>query len=383
MKRKIKIQTVSFWSIGITIVIALFFIIVSICGQKEFNVMRKATNQYIECENSARQLQKASDYLTEQARKYATTGARRYMDSYFQELDVLKRRDKAVENLEKYFNGSDVLASLESALESSNNLSKVEIYSMKLVASATNAGRRDLPKEIKNEKLSEADRELSKSEKMAKAQKLLNDSNYRNKQQQISNKVSDCMSALIRQTKTRQRRATTVFYDMYRKLEIGIAILTILVIMIGVMVHILIVKPLLSYNESIKRGEIFPVIGAAELQKLAVTYNQVYLENEATQRLIRHQAEHDALTGLLNRGAYEKLLKIHEKEKNENPYALILVDVDTFKSVNDTYGHATGDEILKKVASSLKTAFRSIDYVCRIGGDEFAIIMVKMKKKKS
>lgn len=378
MKRKIKIQTVSFWSIGITIVIALFFIIVSICGQKEFNVMRKATNQYIECENSARQLQKASDYLTEQARKYATTGARRYMDSYFQELDVLKRRDKAVENLEKYFNGSDVLASLESALESSNNLSKVEIYSMKLVASATNAGRRDLPKEIKNEKLSEADRELSKSEKMAKAQKLLNDSNYRNKQQQISNKVSDCMSALIRQTKTRQRRATTVFYDMYRKLEIGIAILTILVIMIGVMVHILIVKPLLSYNESIKRGEIFPVIGAAELQKLAVTYNQVYLENEATQRLIRHQAEHDALTGLLNRGAYEKLLKIHEKEKNENPYALILVDVDTFKSVNDTYGHATGDEILKKVASSLKTAFRSIDYVCRIGGDEFAIIMVKM-----
>ena len=378
MKRKIKIQTVSFWSIGITIVIALFFIIVSICGQKEFNVMGKATNQYIECENSARQLQKASDYLTEQARKYATTGARRYMDSYFQELDVLKRRDKAVENLEKYFNGSDVLASLESALESSNNLSKVEIYSMKLVASATNAGRRDLPKEIKNEKLSEADRELSKSEKMAKAQKLLNDSNYRNKQQQISNKVSDCMSALIRQTKTRQRRATTVFYDMYRKLEIGIAILTILVIMIGVMVHILIVKPLLSYNESIKRGEIFPVIGAAELQKLAVTYNQVYLENEATQRLIRHQAEHDALTGLLNRGAYEKLLKIHEKEKNENPYALILVDVDTFKSVNDTYGHATGDEILKKVASSLKTAFRSIDYVCRIGGDEFAIIMVKM-----
>ena len=57
-------------------------------------------------------------------------------------------------------------------------------------------------------------------------------------------------------------------------------------------------------------------------------------------------------------------------------FALILVDVDIFKSVNDTYGHAVGDEILKKVSRLLKDAYRSIDYVCRIGGDEFAVVMV-------
>lgn len=107
-----------------------------------------------------------------------------------------------------------------------------------------------------------------------------------------------------------------------------------------------------------------------------MTYNQVYQENEETQKLVRHQAEHDALTDLLNRGAYEKILNIYEK--GDTPFALILVDVDTFKSVNDTYGHAIGDIILKKVAKLLKTAFRSIDYVCRIGGDEFSIIMVEM-----
>lgn len=50
--------------------------------------------------------------------------------------------------------------------------------------------------------------------------------------------------------------------------------------------------------------------------------------------------------------------------------------MDIFKSVNDTYGHAVGDEILKKVSRLLKDAFRSIDYVCRIGGDEFAVVMV-------
>ena len=100
------------------------------------------------------------------------------------------------------------------------------------------------------------------------------------------------------------------------------------------------------------------------------------MENQETQKLIRHEAEHDALTDLLNRGSFEKVFEIYEN--GDQPYALILIDVDTFKSVNDTYGHATGDKILQKVSKLLKNAFRSIDYICRIGGDEFAIVMVEM-----
>ena len=72
----------------------------------------------------------------------------------------------------------------------------------------------------------------------------------------------------------------------------------------------------------------------------------------------------------------KKILAIYEK--GDAPFAMILVDVDIFKSVNDTYGHATGDAILKKVSSLLKSAFRSVDYVCRIGGDEFASVLVEM-----
>lgn len=66
--------------------------------------------------------------------------------------------------------------------------------------------------------------------------------------------------------------------------------------------------------------------------------------------LIRHKAEHDPLTDLLNRGSFEKLLKLHEE--GEAPFALIIVDVDCFKSVNDTCGHAAGDKTLKKVAGT-------------------------------
>lgn len=55
---------------------------------------------------------------------------------------------------------------------------------------------------------------------------------------------------------------------------------------------------------------------------------------------------------------------------------MILVDVDCFKGINDAYGHATGDAVLKKVAYWLKNEFRNIDFACRVGGDEFAVIMV-------
>ena len=92
--------------------------------------------------------------------------------------------------------------------------------------------------------------------------------------------------------------------------------------------------------------------------------------------LIRHKAEHDLLTDLLNRGSFDKLLDLYEK--GDAPFALIIVDVDSFKTVNDTYGHTEGDAILKKVSGLLLSAFRSIDYVCLIGGDEFAVIMVEM-----
>lgn len=202
------------------------------------------------------------------------------------------------------------------------------------------------------------------------------DDTYQETKNQISESVKSCANKLVQQTRNRQGRATTIFSDMYLKLEIGIIVMIILMIADCALISWLVVKPLISYNQSIKLGEIFPVIGAAELQNLAVTYNQVYLESQETEKLIRHEAEHDPLTDLLNRGSFDKILRIYDT--GESSFAMILVDVDTFKQVNDTYGHSIGDQILKKVAFILRAQFRSIDYICRIGGDEFAIIMVEM-----
>ena len=91
------------------------------------------------------------------------------------------------------------------------------------------------------------------------------------------------------------------------------------------------------------------------------------------QKLIRHEAEHDALTDLLNKGSFDKILSLYKQ--GDTPYALVLADIDVFKSVNDTYGHAVGDDVLRMVANCLKNTFRSTDYIFRIGGDEFVVLV--------
>lgn len=325
--KKIRIQRVSTWSIIVTIVLAVIFAAVSVSSEKEFQVLRQTTDEYILCQNSAKELQDGSDYLTEQVRMYAMTG-------------------------------------------------KTEYYSMRLVAESYGKSEESLPEEIRDVQLSTEDKALSAQDKRTKAQDIVCDTAYQSVRNEITDNVTECMNSLIRLTRNRQGRASTIFSDMYLKLEISIVVLVAMMLVICMLVRKLVVQPLVSYNESIKLGEIFPVIGAAELQNLAETYNKVYQENQETQKIIRHQAEHDSMTDLLNRGAFEKILNIYEN--GEPNFALILVDVDTFKSVNDTHGHAMGDKILKKVSKLLKDAFRSIDYVCRIGGDEFAIIMVEM-----
>ena len=374
MKRKIKIQSISAWSIGIALILTVVFVVILHYEKNEVKRFEDATDQYIVCENAARQLQDGSDYLTEQVRLYAMTGERNYLDQYFEEADVTKRREQALESLKKYFDKTEAFQLLQQAMEDSKELMLTEYHSLKLVATAM--GEKDIPAELEQLDLPEEEKQLSQKEKLEKAQKLVSDNEYRNTRGTIMKEVSGCLDQLLEKTKNRQQRANTIFSDMYLKLEIAIMILVILLLSICIIVRKSIVVPLVYYNKSIMEGEIFPVIGAAELQKWAETYNKVFKENEETQRLIRRQAEHDAMTDALNRGSFEKLL--HMYENGDTPYALILIDVDTFKTVNDMYGHAVGDEILKKVTGLLKKAFRSIDHVCRIGGDEFAIIMVEM-----
>jgi len=89
------------------------------------------------------------------------------------------------------------------------------------------------------------------------------------------------------------------------------------------------------------------------------------------------QKDHDPLTGLRNRRAFEQCmgLEIERASRFKTPISLCIMDIDNFKSINDTHGHPIGDRVLEQLASILQNETRKIDVTARIGGEEFALIL--------
>lgn len=229
MAGNLKIRTLGNWSLGITAVLAILCIAVSILGFRKYEVLQSSTRDYIACEAAAQRFQTGSDTLTRQVRLAAATGEQTYIDAYFEEANVTRSRETALADLSALHGGEDAVTSLEQALSASMDLMQTEYYAMRLVEDAIRTPAAQWPRE------------------------------------------------------------------------------------------------------------------------------------------------------LLNRRSFDQILSLCEKDRSS--FALILADVDVFKQINDTCGHDTGDRILKRVAALLHTTFRSTDYVCRIGGDEFAVIMVDMSRE--
>ena len=113
--------------------------------------------------------------------------------------------------------------------------------------------------------------------------------------------------------------------------------------------------------------------GTKEVVYLGETYNKIYDVKSTNEKKLIHSSNTDALTGIYNRRAFEQICA--EKSTKDTKLAIILIDLDNFKTINDTFGHSIGDKALKLLAKTLENTFRKNDFVCRIGGDEFAVIL--------
>ena len=100
-------------------------------------------------------------------------------------------------------------------------------------------------------------------------------------------------------------------------------------------------------------------------------------ERRRLERRLRHLADHDDLTGLINRRRFQEELQRHLAEGRRYGLrgALLVLDLDGFKEVNDTHGHSAGDRVLCAVADALRSRLRESDIVARLGGDEFAVLL--------
>ena len=182
---------------------------------------------------------------------------------------------------------------------------------------------------------------------------------------------------IVAETGQRQSGSVDALKSMIAQQRGYISVLFVLNIVVFVMNIVLIMRPLKLYINSIKEGKLMQITGSYEFQYLALTYNDIFEINTANQELLRYRAEHDPLTGIANRGSFDRLQEL--LKASSDPVALLLIDVDEFKKINDGFGHDTGDLVLKKVASLLQEQFRANDCPARIGGDEFAVIMTDIK----
>ena len=128
-----------------------------------------------------------------------------------------------------------------------------------------------------------------------------------------------------------------------------------------------------------------PAANIAELHALGEDFNTLLDELEAWQAhqkrenaSLLHRATHDALTGLPNRALFEARLG-QAIQGDQERFALLYLDCDRFKQINDTLGHGVGDEVLIALARRVQHQLRPLDLVCRLGGDEFVILLAPIR----
>ncbi len=356
----------------VILVISVLLLVATFSAQSGYIRMRNNTDDYIQWERDAKDLQIASDYLTEQVRCFVETGKREYLDSYFEEAEITRRRDKALANIRVFMGESQACDSLQTAMDESMALMDREYYAMRLTIAAYGYDCSLYPQVIQDVELTEEDALLPPERQEALARSKVFDDVYHMRKETITQNVQACLYTLASEIGQRQVDTSQALENMLYKLRLLIIAAIGVTLFTMVLTMLLVISPLLRAVMYIRADEPIPVKGSDEFQFLARTYNLMYEVNREQKEHLAFEATHDPLTGIYNRSGYDFFMANTEWSTS----FLLLFDVDRFKQYNDTYGHETGDEILRKVAATIRDCFRSQDYVCRIGGDEFAVIMV-------
>ena len=356
----------------ISLLISVLLLLATGRTTSSYEDMRATTENYITLKQCADDIEITSDYLTEQTRYFAATAEMRYVDNYFEEIHVTRRRENALQTLLDRIGNTEAEMWAAMAVSHSKSLEESEHYAMRLTAEAYGCDLNAFPEEITDIVLMPGDAALEPELQKQRAIDLLLDESYAKKKALIIDTVGLCLHALVSETRSSQETSLADLNRLLQRQRVLVFALIVVVLAVVAATSILLIEPLARGVSHIQNERPIPIRGAAEFRFLAKTYNMMFEASLEKTEQLAYEATHDALTGLYNRSGYDFLMKNAELET----CALLLIDVDKFKNVNDTYGHSTGDRALVRVAAVLRDNFRDEDYICRIGGDEFAAIMV-------
>ena len=142
-----------------------------------------------------------------------------------------------------------------------------------------------------------------------------------------------------------------------------------------------------AFGQKVRRLILVLISSAAViLLYLFATLKRLNREQRDAQASMTHQATHDALTGLFNRPAVTDYIEARLRDESTaalGGFALMLLDLDGFKAVNDNLGHEAGDELLRQAATRMTLALRESDYLARLGGDEFLVVIPQVSDEQT
>ena len=375
----IRISTVNIIMIFISCVLYILLITATIRVSGKYNDVHNSMDEYIAFEENEAFLTEGSTYLTEQVRLYTVTLEPEYMEHYFTEVHETRRRETALEQLESSYGGDKAYEYLVEALQHSNDLMQDEIYAMKLISESQGYTKEQIPEEVQAAVLSDEDQKLDSEEMIQRAREIVFGTDYQEARTRILDNVENSMKSIHEKTHEKMLGdADSLESTMIIQRRL-VSILFVENIATFLLIILLIIKPLRIYVNCIKEEKMMEITGSYEFKYLALTYNDIFEIKNANEAMLRYRAEHDPLTGIVNRGGFEQLKNMFRVK--DVALGLLIVDVDKFKLVNDGYGHEVGDQVLKKVAAFLKDEFRATDYPARIGGDEFAVILTGMTEE--
>lgn len=368
-----KIKDICIVMLVLSVLVYLLMILNSFQLQKNYDRLGSSTADYFSASSDARKIDEASDYLTDQVRLFSIELDRTYVDNYFRETKLVHNREKSLADLKKLSVETDTYDYVNKAIRYSNELMDTEYYAMRLIIDAVGYGIDSFPAELKDRPLNKADAALSPNEKIWKARIMLFDASYQRQKDLIRNNLSLAYGTMIESMRDVQRYNSEQVSKGFFRQNIYVTALFALTLIIFAAMLFLIAYPLNRYMEQVRAGQKIDLKGAYELRYLAGIYNSIFERNINNQEMLRHKSEHDPLTGLMNRAAFADISDM--LRDNTNDVAMILIDVDMFKQINDKYGHDTGDKLLQKLAQLLQNTVRSSDNVFRLGDDEFGIIL--------
>ena len=365
----IRLSRLNFFFIIVGLVIAVLMIYSMIQTSNSFRQIVSVTESYLSSQQTAGMLKNISDEMSEKCVAFVHSGTPDLTYAYFGQYEAITAQVESDSSLQE--SGASEDEFMAKALNTFETMKQTEIRAMRLVADTLPMGMEAFSPRLQAVSLSAEDAALSPEEKKALALSLISSEEYLSCSKTIAGAVDDSHRIASEKGKNRAVQTEQNVRGVINTQTVLVLLFLAVAVLALIMNRFLIIRPIQRSVDNLDRREPIPVQGSYEVRHLAQVYNDVLKDNVEKAAALSYAASHDALTGLYNRAAFDK---VYQQYKDGHT-GVMIADVDHFKQYNDEFGHDVGDHVLKIVADKLTEHFRTGDFICRIGGDEFCVIM--------